>query len=106
MSPPAPICMSGWMFLVDVYFIYIYIYHFFWYQPTRVVPDKVPLNSCVGACVCMCMKSAAKSLALALSQTVVLSLLSSALATNTDLICALQTLPYHSHIFCQKFFIY
>jgi len=25
---------------------------FFWYRPTRVDPDKRPLNSCV--CVCLC----------------------------------------------------
>ena len=25
---------------------------FFWYWPTRVVPDKRPLNGCVCACVC------------------------------------------------------
>jgi len=25
---------------------------FFWYRPTRVVPDKRPLNCCVGAGVC------------------------------------------------------
>jgi len=24
---------------------------FFWYQPTRVVPDKRPLNGCVCVCV-------------------------------------------------------
>jgi len=24
---------------------------FFWYQPTRVVPDQLPLNGCVCACV-------------------------------------------------------
>ena len=25
---------------------------FFWYRPTRVVPDKRPLNACVRACMC------------------------------------------------------
>ena len=25
---------------------------FFWYWPTRVVPDKRPLNGCVCVCVC------------------------------------------------------
>ena len=25
---------------------------FFWYRPTRVVPDKRPLNGCVCVCVC------------------------------------------------------
>ena len=28
---------------------------FFWYRPTRVVPDKRPLNGCV--CVCVCVVS-------------------------------------------------
>ena len=27
----------------------------FWYQPTRVVPDKGPLNGCVCVCVCVCV---------------------------------------------------
>jgi len=27
---------------------------FFWYRPTRVVPDKRPLNGCVYVCVCVC----------------------------------------------------
>ena len=26
---------------------------FFWYRPTRVVPDKRPLNGCVCVCVCV-----------------------------------------------------
>ena len=26
---------------------------FFWYRPTRVVPDKRPLNGCVRVCVCV-----------------------------------------------------
>ena len=26
---------------------------FFWYRPTRVVPDKRPLNGCVFVCVCI-----------------------------------------------------
>ena len=26
---------------------------FFWYRPTRVVPDKKPLNGCVCVCVCV-----------------------------------------------------
>jgi len=25
---------------------------FFWYRPTRVVPDQGPLNGCVRVCVC------------------------------------------------------
>ena len=25
---------------------------FFWYQPTRVIPDQRPLNGCVCVCVC------------------------------------------------------
>ena len=28
---------------------------FFWYRPTRVVPDQRPLNGCVCVCVCLCM---------------------------------------------------
>jgi len=28
---------------------------FFWYRPTRVVPDKRPLNGCVCVCVCVCV---------------------------------------------------
>jgi len=28
---------------------------FFWYRPTRVVPDKRPLNGCVCVCVCLCV---------------------------------------------------
>ena len=28
---------------------------FFWYRPTRVVPDKRPLNGCV--CVCACVRA-------------------------------------------------
>ena len=27
---------------------------FFWYWPTRVLPDQRPLNSCVCVCVCVC----------------------------------------------------
>ena len=27
---------------------------FFWYRPTRVVPDQRPLNGCVCVCVCVC----------------------------------------------------
>ena len=30
---------------------------FFWYRPTRVVPDKRPLNGCV--CVCVCVRACA-----------------------------------------------
>jgi len=26
----------------------------FWYRPTRVVPEKGPLNGCVCVCVCVC----------------------------------------------------
>jgi len=26
---------------------------FFWYRPTRVVPDRRPLNGCVFVCVCI-----------------------------------------------------
>jgi len=31
---------------------------FFWYRPTRVVPDQRPLNGCVCVCVCVfvCVK--------------------------------------------------
>ena len=29
---------------------------FFWYRPTRVVPDKRPLNGCVCVCVCVCVR--------------------------------------------------
>ena len=28
---------------------------FFWYRPTRVVPDEMPLNGCVCVCVCVCV---------------------------------------------------
>ena len=28
---------------------------FFWYRPTRVVPDQRPLNGCVCVCVCVFM---------------------------------------------------
>jgi len=28
-----------------------------WYQPTRVVPDKGPLNGCVCVCVCACVRA-------------------------------------------------
>ena len=28
---------------------------FFWYRPTRVVPDQRPLNGCVCVCVCVCV---------------------------------------------------
>ena len=28
---------------------------FFWYRPTRVVPDKRPLNGCLCVCVCVCL---------------------------------------------------
>ena len=34
---------SGWVWLGEC---------FFWYRPTRVVPDQRPLNGCVCACVC------------------------------------------------------
>ena len=27
---------------------------FFWYQPTRVIPDKRPLNGCCCCCCCCC----------------------------------------------------
>jgi len=27
----------------------------FWYWPTRVVPEKGPLNGCVCVCVCVCL---------------------------------------------------
>jgi len=37
---------SGWVWLGEC---------FFWYQPTRVVPDKRPLNGCVCVCVCLCV---------------------------------------------------
>ena len=29
--------------------------YFFWYRPTRVVPDKRPLNGCVCVCACVCV---------------------------------------------------
>ena len=29
---------------------------FFWYRPTRVVPDKRPLNGCVCVCVCVILR--------------------------------------------------
>jgi len=28
----------------------------FWYRPTRVVPEKGPLNVCVCVCVCACVR--------------------------------------------------
>ena len=37
---------SGWVWVGEC---------FFWYRPTRVVPDQGPLNGCV--CVCVCVKS-------------------------------------------------
>jgi len=30
---------------------------FFWYRPTRVVPDQRPLNGCVCVCVCVAVGS-------------------------------------------------
>ena len=30
---------------------------FFWYRPTRVVPDKRPLNGCCCCCCCCCRTS-------------------------------------------------
>ena len=30
---------------------------FFWYRPTRIVPDKRPLNVCVCACVRACLRA-------------------------------------------------
>ena len=33
---------------------------FFWYWPTRVVPDQRPLNGCVCACVRACVRSSYK----------------------------------------------
>ena len=35
---------SGWVWVGEC---------FFWYRPTRVVPDKRPLNGCV--CLCLCL---------------------------------------------------
>jgi len=35
---------SGWVWVREC---------FFWYRPTRVVPDQVPLNGCMCVCVCM-----------------------------------------------------
>ena len=35
---------SGWVWVGEC---------FFWYWPTRVVPDKRPLNGCVCVCVCV-----------------------------------------------------
>ena len=37
---------SGWVWVGEC---------FFWYRPTRVVPDKRPLNGCVRACVRACV---------------------------------------------------
>ena len=36
---------SGWVWVSEC---------FFWYQPTRVVPDQRPLNGCVSVYVCVC----------------------------------------------------
>jgi len=36
---------SGWVWVGEC---------FFWYRPTRVVPDQRPLNGCVYVCVCVC----------------------------------------------------
>jgi len=33
--------------------------YFFWYRPTRVVPDKRPLNGCV--CVCVCVRACVRA---------------------------------------------
>ena len=33
----------------------------FWYRPTRVVPDKGPLNECVCVCVCDCYSNGSDS---------------------------------------------
>ena len=45
---------------------------FFWYWPTRVVPDKGPLNGCVCVCVCtvavVCVVGAVAGLGYILSQ--------------------------------------
>jgi len=30
---------------------------FFWYRPTRVVPDQRPINGCVRVCVCQCFNT-------------------------------------------------
>jgi len=35
---------SGWVWVGEC---------FFWYRPTRVVPDKGPLNGCMCVCVCV-----------------------------------------------------
>ena len=37
---------SGWVWVGEC---------FFWYRPTRVVPDKRPLNGCVCVCACVCV---------------------------------------------------
>ena len=37
---------SGWVWVGEC---------FFWYRPTRVVPDKRLLNGCVCVCVCVCV---------------------------------------------------
>jgi len=33
----------------------------FWYQLTRVVPDKEPLNGCVCVCVCVCVRACVRA---------------------------------------------
>jgi len=37
---------SGWVWVGEC---------FFWYRPTRVVPNQRPLNGCVCVCVCVCV---------------------------------------------------
>ena len=41
---------SGWVWVGEC---------FFWYRPTRVVPDKRPLNGCV--CVCACVRACVRA---------------------------------------------
>jgi len=48
---------SGWVWVGEC---------FFWYRPTRVVPDQRPLNGCV--CVCVCVHTMAVCLSVCLSQ--------------------------------------
>jgi len=53
---------SGWVWVGEC---------FFWYRPTRVVPDQRPLNGCCCCCCCLLLRSWLKVL------TIVLLLLSS-----------------------------
>jgi len=58
---------SGWVWLGEC---------FFWYRPTRVVPDKRPLNGCVCVCLSVCL-SVCVCVCLSVSLSLCLSVISS-----------------------------